>query len=72
MINWQPPSTTPKDTSYFAVLTILGDLEGWTYNRERLEFEVWHVPGFGKSIKTTTSTIKGWARWNEVIDRIKG
>jgi hypothetical protein len=30
MINWQRPETAPKDTSYFAVQTVLGDIQAWT------------------------------------------
>jgi hypothetical protein len=68
MINWQPASTAPKDASYFAVLTISGNLEGWTYNQVRREWHVWSMPRFAVSVKTSTSTIRAWARWNELID----
>jgi hypothetical protein len=72
VINWQPPSTAPKDASYFAVLTTSGDLEGWAFNRMSGEFEVRRVPGWALHLKLTTSSIKGWARWSEVIAHIAG
>lgn len=71
MINWQPPQTAPKDTSCFVVQTVLGDIEGWTYNQRDRCFHVLHIPGGGNSIKTTTSTIARWARWNELFDLIR-
>ena len=54
-----------------AVITILGDLEGWTYDRERRAWRVWSVPGFAERIHTNTSTIRAWARWNEVIEHVR-
>jgi hypothetical protein len=70
-INWQPASTAPKDASYFAVLTISGNLEGWTYDQQRLEWHVWSMPRFAVRVQTSTSTIRAWARWNEVIGSIR-
>lgn len=71
MIDWQPGKTAPKDTSFFAVETILGDIQAWTYNREKEWFEILHIPGGGQTIAYTNSTIKRWARWNQVFDLIR-
>jgi hypothetical protein len=71
MIDWQHPNTAPKDTSFFVVETILGDIQAWTFDRDRNWFEILHIPGGGRTIAYTNSTIKRWARWNQVFDLIR-
>jgi hypothetical protein len=71
MIKWRHPSSAPKDTSYFCGVNALGDITGWCFDREHNRWQVWAVPGFAEHICMTTSTLVGWARWNEVIDHIR-
>jgi hypothetical protein len=72
MIKWQQPETAPKDTSYFAVQTVQGDIQAWTYDQKAQHFRVLHIPGGGQTIATTTGTIARWARWHELCELIRG
>jgi len=72
MINWQRPETAPKVRPYFAVQTVLSDIQAWTYDQKAQHFRVLHIPGGGQTIATTTGTIARWAPWHEVCELIRG